>query len=619
MNDSKEIIKNRMLKHALNYWGIRNAEDVDPVVKLILDAISNEMYNLGNEIAETQSRILEKIADLLSPDFLTLPTPAHAVLHAMPAEPSEWLTPASSFFMNKKIATRANEAPDSNVELNFTPVAPIKIFNARIAAICTPTNLYTYDEDYAKQLMARSRNRMTEENILWLGVTVNKEITELNGFGFYFDWKNLESGIAESLYKLLPLARWYVDSQELNIVQGLIYGDESASESPVSQLFSKHEPLKLMEEDVRQFYEPRFFTISTSSDKNLQEMLSTTPESFLQKFSPVELQKLSDPLIWVKIIMPAAIQADRLEDLNVYMNSFPVMNRKPNEIKYRLKGGSNIIPIKTDALELFLSVKSVSDEARAYRRVPYRDKQEEEVGSYTLRRGGVERFDARNAKEIIENLLELLRSENAAFSAYGYDFIASTLREVNQKIALMEQKTKGYINKGAEVPNYIITKPFEGFEVMYVQYWTTVAELANNLRSGTRLQLSRGAKVKNESIILMTTTVGAKNRLQAEEKVNALKYSILTRDRIVTKEDIRNFCFFELGSRISDVTVQLGLEMDKNIRQAFRRTVEILLVPSNNNALSNDEWDVITEMLLAKLKTRSGMSNHFRIKIAEPV
>jgi hypothetical protein len=34
-NNSKEVIKNRMLKHALNYWSIKNVEDLDPMVKLI--------------------------------------------------------------------------------------------------------------------------------------------------------------------------------------------------------------------------------------------------------------------------------------------------------------------------------------------------------------------------------------------------------------------------------------------------------------------------------------------------------------------------------------------------------------------------------------------------------
>ena len=101
-NNSKEMIKNRMLKHAVSYWGIKNTEDLDPTVKLILEALSLELYNLGNETKDTQVRILEKVANLLAPDLLTSPNPAHAILHASPVEASEVLSRTSSFFRNEK-------------------------------------------------------------------------------------------------------------------------------------------------------------------------------------------------------------------------------------------------------------------------------------------------------------------------------------------------------------------------------------------------------------------------------------------------------------------------------------------------------------------------------------
>ena len=46
-----------MLKHALNYWGIKNTDDLDPAVKLILEALSTELYNLGNEIKNCSFRM----------------------------------------------------------------------------------------------------------------------------------------------------------------------------------------------------------------------------------------------------------------------------------------------------------------------------------------------------------------------------------------------------------------------------------------------------------------------------------------------------------------------------------------------------------------------------------
>ena len=45
---NKEQIRNRMLKYAATFWGIKKAENFDPVVKLLLEALANEMYMLGN-------------------------------------------------------------------------------------------------------------------------------------------------------------------------------------------------------------------------------------------------------------------------------------------------------------------------------------------------------------------------------------------------------------------------------------------------------------------------------------------------------------------------------------------------------------------------------------------
>src|SRR3954453_13483245 len=97
INSSKEAIKNRVLKHALNYWNIKTTDTLDPVVKLILEALSLELYNLSNDIKDTHIRILEKIANLLTPNALTVPNAAHALLHAVPVESTELLTNKTGF------------------------------------------------------------------------------------------------------------------------------------------------------------------------------------------------------------------------------------------------------------------------------------------------------------------------------------------------------------------------------------------------------------------------------------------------------------------------------------------------------------------------------------------
>ena len=602
------------MKHALNYWGIKNTEDLDPVVKLILESLSSELFNLGNEIKDTQSRILEKIANLLSPDFLTSPNPAHAILHADPVEPAELLNSTTAFYTQRKISTKQNEVLDSSIDIFFTTVDTVRLFDAQIASISTGGNLYAYDSSFNKQLITRSKGKFTENNTLWLGLKINQKVEDINNLSFCFDWKNLESKIANRIYQLLPLTKWFLDDREFETSTGLQYVAHSENDV-YENVFLEYDLLSLKEKDIKHYYDQKFITINDKRFNKINEFKHPYPAVFKNIFSENDLQKLNEDLLWLKIVFPAAMQQESLDDVYIYLNAFPVMNRRINDLKYRLKGGSNIIPLKTGALEQFLSVKSLTDEVHEHKSVPYRKMEEEESGTYTLRSGGVERFDGRNAREMISNLLELLRSESSAFSAYGYDFIATTLKEMNQKISLMEQKTKGYMNNAAEIPNYIIVKPFEGYDMMYAEYWTTLAELANNLRAGTRMQQERGVKIKADSIALMTTTVGGKNRLRPEERVNAFRYGIMTRNRILTKEDIRNFCFYELGDRISEVAVRRGFEMAAHSKEAFRRTIDVILTPFETETLERKDWEILCDQLKAKLQARSGMSNYYRIML----
>ena len=614
VTNTKEIIRNRMLKHALNYWNIKNTEDLDPIVKLILEALSTELYNLGNEIKDSEVRLLEKIANLLAPEFLTCPNPAHAILHATPVEARDILNDTDHFYTEKKISSKQDETLDKVIDVFFTPVGKITLFNAAVMCMVTGNNLFTFDADHNKQLTAHTQaGSRIESNVLWLGLTVDEKIDNIHNLFFYFDWRNLEHSVSNLNYQLLPLSKWYLNDEEITITAGIPYEKKPGNGSSQKDLSFDYDLLSLIEKDINNFYERKFISILDERHTNVNGLKQTSPAAFKNIFPEAGLQKLNTKLLWLKIVFPAALQQGSLDEVYVYTNSFPVMNRQLNDLKYRLKSGSNIIPLKTTGMEQFLSVRSLSDEKHQYISTPFRKMEEEETGTFTLRNGGVERFDERNAKEFISYMLELLRSESAAFSAYGNDFIASTLREMDQRIALMQQKTKAVANISAEMPHYIIAKPYEGNDLMYAEYWITLAETANMLRSGTRLQEYNGSKIKSDSLFLMTTSAGGKNRLKPEERVNAFRYGLMTRNRIVTKEDIRNLCLYELGNRISKITIEKGFEMSAHPKQGFMRTIDITITAAPSEKLDHVGWEVLFDNLRSKLKSRSGMSNHYRL------
>ena len=84
MNTIKELstenIRSRMIKNAARIWGVEG-DDIestfDPMVTMLIEACAFELYKVNNEIKNSQSRILERLAQVLSPDTFTGAQPAY--------------------------------------------------------------------------------------------------------------------------------------------------------------------------------------------------------------------------------------------------------------------------------------------------------------------------------------------------------------------------------------------------------------------------------------------------------------------------------------------------------------------------------------------------------------
>ena len=93
----------------------------------------------------------------------------------------------------------------------------------------------------------------------------------------------------------------------------------------------------------------------------------------------------------------------------------------------------------------------------------------------------------------------------------------------------------------------------------------------------------------------------------------------MTRNRIITREDIRNFCFYELGEKISRVEVERGFALSDHSKQAFRRTVDVLITPADSGGIDAVAWEQLCEQLKSKLQARSGMSSDYRVMVTAGV
>ena len=63
--------------------------------------------------------------------------------------------------------------------------------------------------------------------------------------------------------------------------------------------------------------------------------------------------------------------------------------------------------------------------------------------------------------------------------------------------------------------------------------------MANKIPMGSRLQPYRNGNLKDNGLILMSSTTGGRDKLSDSEKIDLYKKALLTHNRIVTMEDLR--------------------------------------------------------------------------------
>lgn len=597
---SKDNIRARLLQTAADFWGIRSTADLDPLVRLLIEALSGELYNLANDLKNTESRLLNKLAALLTPDLLTSALPAHALMQAMPVEASELLRDNRHFIYNPK-------KESGGEDVFFTPAAPIQIYDAKIRYMATGEHLYMLDPQRGKVLQAAGKHLPLQT--LWLGIHIHEQIETLDGFALYFSWPHF--AFEHDWYKLLALCEAKINGQPVPLQAGFPHKPAKQSSNILEHTLA-FDVMPVIVRDVLEYYDPHYLSCNIRT-RDFEKM--TCPDAFQKAFASSDLQNIPDKVLWLELTFPPAIRQSLLDNVEVHTNAFPVMNRRLHHITHRFKGIGNIIPVKPGIHELFLSVHQLSDSrGKQYFPVSYNNGQEQEQDSYSVRLGGAERFDNRNAREIINYLFELLRDESAAFSAYGYDFLTDILKNMQQNLALVEQKAKKSLHTMTESTRYVIVKPSATAEVMQLDYWTTQSGAAHQLRSGTMLMQFEGSGTKADSLVLLTKPAGGRNPADRGNLLQAYKYGLMTRDRIVTEDDIRNFCRFELGGRMADVSIKRGVMTSPHPKEGLKKTTDIYITPAQ--PFQPEEWEFTQRELLQKLKTRSGLLVHYRIMLA---
>jgi hypothetical protein len=183
--------------------------------------------------------------------------------------------------------------------------------------------------------------------------------------------------------------------------------------------------------------------------------------------------------------------------------------------------------------------------------------------------------------------------------------ISSNLRELNQGIARLEQRLQdGRVVR--ENLSYLILKSDSQEDMLFVEFWSTKGSIANKIKAGQKLSIYEGSDIRNDSVALVTPTIGGRDKLETEDRLNAYRRTLLSRGRVVTPEDVKVLCYEQFGKAVEKVDVRPGVMKGETATTGFVRTMDITIELSKRiTPFSEDELSFLVEDLKVKLREQS--------------
>jgi hypothetical protein len=571
MAETKQQIKDRLLKNASALWGLKETQseqNFDPLVGLLFGACATELEKISHDIEDSSSRILERLVQLLFPEVLTTAIPAHAIAYAEPMDARFVLPVTTQFYVQKSVASANDNYGNSVKDIFFTPSLNTTLCKSAIKYFATAQSVYKTGDSLSKELLTRivPQVQAGQQSTIWLGIENGNNI--LSGASFYFELRN--EAAADVFYRHLPEVQWFMNGVKQVTTPG--YFDDAADRittlQPQEIVEGNRNITRQMLNAVNQLYRKQFVAL-----RNTNWVNEAVYPSFVNDASiPDNEKKEMKQLLWVQLKFPETITLAQLNELHVGLNCFPVVNRKHYSLQQRLLRYINIIPLQTDNyfLDLF---EITNDEGK-----PVKQNMTSKPGSLSvsMRYGGVSRFSGKDAVVTIESLLQQIKDESAAYAVIGNDFLSSELTILQQTINKLQlQLTDKHLQK-SDHPYLVFTGTQNQSPVsVFISYWGTQGEEANNIKSGAEVFLHKNVEVSSSSLQLVTGVKGGRDPLSETQKILAYKSALLSKEKLVTREDITSFCKMRLGIEDGVFEVERGFTISGSVNKSFSKTVDV--------------------------------------------
>lgn len=605
---NQDRIRDRILRRASRMWGYSESEtenSFDPLVGLLISACASELEKLSFEQENSRARIIDRILEVMFPEEVAGALPAHTVLQVYPSQNNKPISLYNSFATKKRVQDIYNPQDTKEIDITFFPTIPLKLTTAKVKYIAYGNELIEQESFFFDEQIAKGIKPLPVGE-LWIGIenTNNEPLEDLQ---FFINVNNNEH--KELFYHYLKLATVSAQNKKFTLLNGYNVADKHLDLEHI--ITKNNNSLTSIYNEANQFYQPNFYTLKgvlepINSDRD-EEVVS----QLYSHFPNIE-EQIKENIQWIKLVFSTVVHSEVFRSVRFMLNCVPVINIGHRKFSQMLKGSLNIFPLPTE--HHFLDIDYIIDSYQ--NRIDLKNHQSKEQDTVAVvRRGGVARLDNREATELLQYLLEVIKNEAAAFAAVGGDYTKDVLKEIFQHIASLEQrKDKQGIERDNNTYLIISTTKSEEQNNCEVAFWHTTGAEGNGLRAGTKCSPPTQTSFFTVPATILKTSIGGRNRLTSEEKLLELRSALLSRGRIVTIADIETFGMSHFKSAITAIEVTKGTKKEVSTTQGFSRTIDIYLTKSDTvKNMEREEWDYLKESFMLKLKNASANMYPYRL------
>lgn len=572
----------------MEFWGVSDIRDMDPVIDLLLEVFAHESNKLHQEIEQSDSRILHRLSRILIGNKWSLPKPAHALMTITPnhGECCE-LDAEDHFYAEKNIFGKGD------IQVFITPLFSYKLVDAKVRAIAYNDSIRHSTDGFSTPTRFLAPKNRIADYCVWVGMDVSKEVLQkMDSVMFCIKPSDME------LLPFMNMAFFYdCTGNLLNAKTGLHVEDPYSN----AHYF----------DEIRDFYSDLYFNVSI---RGASKEKQTYREMFPGYVSDCEIPDDSESLFWVKIAFPEIFTKESLENLEVYLNTFPVVNRQIVYKQHNFRSTGRIIPLKCPSRTQFLNIRSFQDnKGREYvnRLNQY---EENPTGIFSLYFGDLERFDSDSARSLISKVLQLMKEDGSAFASMNPDALSTQLKELFNKINDIEKGLEATLKGDNKIKAFVLSVPQKDATNAEIKYWVTSGSLANGFNERTLIQQFNIEKYDASGIMLRTCMQGGTTHDGEQELINSLRYGLLSRERIISKEDIKSYLLHKLGKYVESVEVGNGVAISPDSKKGLIRVTEVKIKLGQFDKDEIPNLEELAHYLEKDLTERSVCNSNYKIK-----